>query len=108
MLLLLFRQVGIELEVLKQLQHECLVGFLFVADEGARISVFMDWAGNNLPEAMAEQPCAEELAQHITYQLTSGLAHLQQKVGHWTIHPAQSLAAHLCTSILQDGVQAVV
>jgi len=79
-------QLAAEVAVLQQLQHESLVSYLFIVDEGARLSIVMDWAGQGLRDLVQRQhqqqhQLGEDIARHITYQLTSSLVYLHQKVG---------------------------
>jgi serine/threonine protein kinase len=76
-------QLATELAVLQHLHHESLVGFLFIADEGARLSIFMDWAGQGLRELVEgqqRQPLGEDAARFIACQLTNSLVYLHNKV----------------------------
>lgn len=69
--------------MLSQLQHGSLVSFVFIADEGARLSVFMEWAGDSLRGLFAgqqQQACSEGLAQSIMFQLVSAVASLHSQV----------------------------
>lgn len=76
-------QLASELAVLLQLHHESLVGYLFIANEGARLSIFMDWAGQGLRELVEgqqRQPLGEDAARFIACQLTNSLVYLHNKV----------------------------
>jgi hypothetical protein len=72
-----------ELAILQQLHHPHLVSFMFIADQGSRISIIMDWAGENLrvhrTVTQAKQ-YTEDVARHMMYQLTSALVYLHAKV----------------------------
>jgi serine/threonine protein kinase len=78
-----FLQVEKEVVILRQLHHENLVGYLFVADQGSKISIVMEWAGDSLREhrtvTQPKQYC-EAVARHMVYQLTHALVYLHQKV----------------------------
>lgn len=75
-------QVEQELSILRQLRHENVVGFLFVADQGSRISIVMDWAGESLRDQRSRAGAyfCEATARHMVYQLTHALAYLHAKV----------------------------
>lgn len=75
-------QLACEVDILQQLHHESLVGFLFMVDDGARLSVVMEWAGCGLKTLLEpqQQPLGEDVARYITYQLTASLAWLHHKV----------------------------
>jgi serine/threonine protein kinase len=78
-------QVEKELAILRQLHHPHLVSFMFIADQGSRISIIMDWAGENLREhrtVTQSQQYTEDVARYMMYQLTSALVYLHSKVGH--------------------------
>jgi serine/threonine protein kinase len=76
-------QVEKEVVILRQLHHENLVGYLFVADQGSKISIVMEWAGDSLREhrtvTQPKQYC-EAVARHMVYQLTHALVYLHSKV----------------------------
>jgi serine/threonine protein kinase len=77
-------QVEKELAILQQLHHPHLVSFMFIADQGSRISIIMDWAGENLREhrtVTQSQQYTEDVARYMMYQLTSALVYLHSKVG---------------------------
>lgn len=81
--LLLGLQVLEEIAILQRLHHENLVSYLLVADQGSKISIMMNWAGQSLRDFAAadqQQHFAESLAQHITCQLTRTLVYLHGKV----------------------------
>lgn len=81
-------QLATELAVLQHLHHESLVGYLFIANEGARVSIFMDWAGQGLRELVEgqqRQPLGEDAARFIAGQLTNSLAYLHNKVIQATV-----------------------
>lgn len=90
-------QVASELTVLRLMQHGSLVSYLFSAHQGSRTSIFMQWAGDSLQDALAGQlPCAAEgVVQHIMAQLTSAVAHLHQQVRARSGSCAR--AAHSCS-----------
>lgn len=70
---------------MRQLRHENLVGYLFVADQGSKISIVMEWAGDSLREhrtVTAPKQYCEAVARHMVYQLTHALVYLHQKVRH--------------------------
>ena len=76
-------QVAMETAVLQQLQHDSLLSYVFLVDEGIRFSVVMDWAGQGLRELVQEQQqqqVSEDIARHITFQLTNSLVYLQTMV----------------------------
>jgi len=82
--LVIYPQVEKELAILQQLHHPHLVSFMFIADQGSRISIVMDWAGENLREhrtVTQSQQYTEDVARHMMYQLTSALVYLHAKVG---------------------------
>lgn len=77
-------QVEKEVGILQQLHHPHLVSFMFIADQGSRISIVMDWAGENLREhrtVTQSQQYTEDVARYMMYQLTSALVYLHNKVG---------------------------
>jgi serine/threonine protein kinase len=77
-------QVEQELAILQQLHHPHLVSFIFIADQGSRISIVMDWAGENLRvhrTVTQSQQYTEDVARYMMYQLTSALVYLHAKVG---------------------------
>lgn len=77
-------QVEKELAILQQLHHPHLVSFMFIADQGSRISIVMDWAGENLREhrtVTQSQQYTEDVARYMMYQLTSALVYMHSKVG---------------------------
>eukprot|EP00878_Enallax_costatus_P038487 GHUV01043750.1.p1 GENE.GHUV01043750.1~~GHUV01043750.1.p1 ORF type:complete len:184 (-),score=0.17 GHUV01043750.1:332-883(-) len=77
------RQVEREVAILRQLHHENLVGCLFVADQGNKLSIVMDWAGDSLRTHRTltqPQQYNEAVARHMVYQLTHALVYLHQKV----------------------------
>lgn len=77
-------QVERELKILRLLEHEGLVSYNFSVDEGARISIVMDWAGEGLREHRTlthPNEYSEAAVRHMVYQLTTSLAYLHQKVG---------------------------
>lgn len=72
-----------ELAILQQLHHPHLVSFMFIADQGSRISIVMDWAGENLREhrtVTQTHQYTEDVARYMMYQLTSALVYLHSKV----------------------------
>lgn len=73
--------VAKELAILRQLSHPNLMGFLFIADQGSRISVVMEWAGESLREHRLAHPeqYGEAVARQLVAQLTSGLVFLHNK-----------------------------
>lgn len=76
-------QVDKEIAILQQLQHPHLVSFMFIADQGSRVSIVMDWAGENLREhrtVTQPQQYTEDVARYMMYQLTSALVYLHNKV----------------------------
>ncbi|WIA36954.1 hypothetical protein OEZ86_008194 [Tetradesmus obliquus] len=80
-----------EVVILRQLHHENLVGYLFVADQGSKISIVMEWAGDSLREhrtvTQPKQYC-EAVARHMVYQLTHALVYLHSKgIIHRDIKP---------------------
>lgn len=77
-------QVEKELSILRELHHPHLVSFMFIADQGSRISIVMDWAGENLREhrtVTQSQQYTEDVARYMMYQLTSALVYMHSKVG---------------------------
>jgi serine/threonine protein kinase len=57
---------------------------MFIADQGSRISIVMDWAGENLREhrtVTQSQKYTEDVARYMMYQLTSALVYMHSKVG---------------------------
>lgn len=57
---------------------------MFIADQGSRISIVMDWAGENLREhrtVTQSQQYTEDVARYMMYQLTSALVYMHSKVG---------------------------
>jgi serine/threonine protein kinase len=77
------RQVEKEVAILQQLHHENLISFLFVADQGSRISIVMNWAGESLRRyrtLSVPQQDNEAVARHVVYQLTNALVYLHNKV----------------------------
>eukprot|EP00878_Enallax_costatus_P016281 GHUV01017078.1.p1 GENE.GHUV01017078.1~~GHUV01017078.1.p1 ORF type:complete len:485 (+),score=122.48 GHUV01017078.1:578-2032(+) len=85
------RQVEREVAILRQLHHENLVGCLFVADQGNKLSIVMDWAGDSLRTHRTltqPQQYNEAVARHMVYQLTHALVYLHQKgIIHRDIKP---------------------
>lgn len=82
-------QVEKELAILQQLHHPHLVSFMFIADQGSRISIVMDWAGENLRvhrTVTQSQQYTEDVARYMMYQLTSALVYLHAKVGVVGLH----------------------
>jgi serine/threonine protein kinase len=90
-----------EVAILQQLHHPHLVSFMFIADQGSRISIVMDWAGENLREhrtVTQPQQYTEDVARYIMYQLTSALTYLHSKVrgvGWWWVRGAISSGSTL-------------
>lgn len=82
-------QLASELPVLQQLHHDGLVSYLFIVDEGVRLSVVMDWAGENLQDlaGMQQQPLGEDVARCVAYQLTDSLLYLHSKVSKLESQP---------------------
>eukprot|EP00775_Hariotina_reticulata_P002663 gene2663-2963_t len=80
-----------EVAILQQLHHENLISFLFVADQGSRISIVMDWAGESLRRyrtLSVPQQDNEAVARHVVYQLTNALVYLHSKgIIHRDIKP---------------------
>eukprot|EP00882_Tetradesmus_deserticola_P000913 GHRQ01000992.1.p1 GENE.GHRQ01000992.1~~GHRQ01000992.1.p1 ORF type:complete len:517 (+),score=232.21 GHRQ01000992.1:150-1700(+) len=80
-----------EVAILRQVHHENLVGYLFVADQGSKISIVMEWAGDSLREhrtvTQPKQYC-EAVVRHMLYQLTHAVVYLHQKgIIHRDIKP---------------------
>lgn len=77
----LLLQLATELSVLQQLHHDSLTSYLFIVNEGARVSVVMDWAGQGLRSLVKQQqPLGEDAARYVAFQLADSLAHLHSKV----------------------------
>lgn len=102
-------QVEKELAILQQLHHPHLVSFMFIADQGSRISIIMDWAGENLREhrtVTQSQQYTEDVARYMMYQLTSALVYLHSKVGQCmqfrsgTLYVASHAVASDCSTLL--------
>lgn len=74
-------QVESEVAILRQLSHDGLISYEFIADEGSRISIVMAWAGVPLREHRTSHPAAysEDTARHMAHQLASALAFLHSR-----------------------------
>ena len=71
-----------ELSILRQLDHDNITSYAFIADERSKISIVMDWAGEGLREHRNNSPglYTEAAVRHMAYQLTSALLHCHQQV----------------------------
>lgn len=102
---------------MQQLHHSNLLSFLTVVDEGRRISLVMEWAGECLREARTltqPQQYSEELVRHIMYQLTHALSYLHHKVRllgrEWSGSSEQGQQSRGCSggnSMALDGAEQV-
>lgn len=76
-------QVLEEVAILKQLHHPGLTSYNFIVDEGSRISVVMDRAGEGLREHRTLTHAgdySEAVVRHMAYQLVTALVYLHSKV----------------------------
>lgn len=76
-------QVLAEIAIMHQIHHSNLLSFVAAVDEGHRINVIMDWAGDCLREhrsLLYPQHYSEELVRLIMYQMTHALTYLHHKV----------------------------
>lgn len=101
-------QVEKELAILQQLHHPHLVSFMYIADQGSRISIVMDWAGENLRvhrTVTQSQQYTEDVARYMMYQLTSALVYLHAKVGVVGLH--SSSGQHSGLAVQSAGIAMV-
>lgn len=81
--MIVLTQVLAEIAVMHQIHHSNLLSFVAAVDEGHRINVIMDWAGDCLREhrsLLYPQHYSEELVRLIMYQMTHALTYLHHKV----------------------------
>ena len=84
------QKVEAEIAILRQLSHDGLISYEFIADEGPRISIVMAWAGVPLREHRLEHAAeyGEDAARHMAHQLASALAFLHSRgIVHRDVKP---------------------